>query len=289
MFSLMITFLISSAVAKTQEELLEALDLESSKVVLRVLHALRHNQKPKLSDELPPSTPHRMQKAHHVLEVLFFIFNEKIIKINTTRMQKLKEFQERFQGEELLTYRSFLQEWQENKEHKYGQRILSLESNFEESITSEIMSDFIRLEEPAPQTSPISSASTDVLPVQVAMPSTSTDMSRVEDAPSTSTVHDLLLQELDKKSAIIIFKSILNKNCIPFEEFNLKRKIDQDRYGKVVAYLLWVLHNKEEKVLHQKAALNPDYPRFGFYRDWYNSKLKKYKQSREAITAPAIP
>lgn len=351
MFSLMMTFQISSAVAiKTQRELLESLDLESSKVVLRVLHALRNNHKPNLSTEFPPETLDRVEKAQHVINILSLFFNKKIVKINATRMQKLKEFQDRFQGEELLTYQRFLHEWQINKECKYGQRTPSLESNFEESITSEIMSDFILLEEPAPQTLTIASTSTlptyvdlDILkvlsgfvlmdeyysPIEgqfitskvisaaeaarlsvpyvpsslaaepststdtslaiASLPSTLTDTPRVEDALLTPTVSDVLLQDLDKKSAKIILKSILNGYCIPFEEFNFKSKTDQDRYGKVVAYLLWVLHNKEEKVLGQKAALVPDNPRYRFDSDWYDSKLVKYEDYRKTITSPTIP
>ncbi|MBL8676283.1 MAG: hypothetical protein JNJ47_02490 [Alphaproteobacteria bacterium] len=344
-FSLMMTFQISSAIAiKTHEELLESVGLQSSKVVLRVLYGLRNNQKPDLSTELPPSTPHRIEKAQHVLDILSLFFNKKIIKINITRMQKLKEFQKKFQGEELLISQRFLQEWQIKKEEKYGQRTPSLEHNFKQSIETEIMSDFIVFEEPDPQTfeepDPQSSliASTSTLPPHVdpdmfniisgfvridkVFSFTEVDLIKsevistaeaarlsplvlhkplLEAGSSTdilppfvavSTEHNDLLEglALDKKCAKIILESILEGYRIPSKEFAHMSKMEQeDRYGKVVAYLMWVLHNKKEKVLRQKAALVPDNPRYGFDCDWYDSKLAKYERRCEAMTSPDIP
>lgn len=343
-FSLMMMSLTNSAVAiKTQKELLDSLDLERSKVVLRVLHALRHNQKFDLLTEFPADTPHRMRKAQHVREVLLFIFKGKIERTKAVWKESSEKSQTQLQGQELSAYQSFLNERRFEKEGKYEKRITSLNGIFNNSEVSEITSDFILFEGPDPQTVPTSSTST--LPIHVDLDildiiygfvlmdkvfsltekevmeseiisdaeaaglsalvlhtplleaGSSTDTSQVKDAPSTLIAHNAFLEELnlDEKSAKIILKSILKKDdilkgtYIPSKEFNLEEEGDQDKYAKVVNYLLFVLQNKEEKVLDQIAALVSGHPRYEIDRDRYDSKLTKYKDCMKAITSPDMP
>ncbi|MBY0292981.1 MAG: hypothetical protein K2W92_06825 [Alphaproteobacteria bacterium] len=369
LFSLIMTFLISSAVAiKTQEELLKALDLESSKVVLR---ALRNKHKVNLLTEFDPNIPYRFKKIQHALDFLAFAFNKKSAEVGTVYVRSLKELQSKFRDEELLAHKLFLDQWFKNKSLKYQQDASRPMGTFENSVTSEIMSDFVMVEESAAQVPPIPSTLTpfggrasdltggypipthvdlDVLAVLsgfvvieefnsltdgefitstvmpsalaamlsesaetsslAAMPSTSADMSLIlEDAPSPSaasststgmspalidmlstfTEHNELLSTLDEKSVKITLQALLNDYHIPSHEFNFKVRKDEDRYGNVVAYLMWTLHRKQENILRKKMALIPDSPRYRFYCYWYDTKLAKYDSRREIMLNPPEP
>ena len=160
-FSLIMIFLISSGESiKTQEELLRVLDLESSKVALRSLHALRNKHKIDLSASFPADTPMRSHKIQYVIDLLSFVFNKKIKKIDTVYVRSLAKFQRELRGEELSVYKRFLDEWYKNKKCKYEQDEPSLKGTFENSEMSKIISDFVIVEEPAAQISPSSSTVT---------------------------------------------------------------------------------------------------------------------------------
>lgn len=161
MFSLMMMFLVNSGEAiKTQKELLRVLDSESSKVALRALQALRNKHKIDLSAAFPADTPKRSHKTQYVIDLLSFVFNKKIKKIDTVYVRSLAKFQRELRDEELSVYKRFLDEWYKNKKCKYEQDEPSLKGTFENSETSKIMSDFVIVEEPAAQISPSSSTLT---------------------------------------------------------------------------------------------------------------------------------
>lgn len=276
-FLLMMMSLTNLGVAiKTQEELLDSLDLESLRVVLRGLHASSNHEQFDLLTEFPADTPHRMRKAQHVREVLLFIFKGKIERAIAVWKESSENSQAQLQGEELSAYQNFLSERRLQKERKYEERITSLEGTFKNSVVSEfiseIMTDFVFVEEEEesePQTSPVAPAPLVAMPLTLAgssstaeyppeivpspllcSPSASSDVD--EDPESLhlrneSENREELLLALDERDAKITLQAMLKNNYL------IPRK--ENGYERILAHLSWVLLKKSEKTLLKKINL----------------------------------